>query len=100
MLNFLDDLDSKINGVQSHIDKSVTGDSPWTPYHRLYDRYFYTGGNNSEPSAAKPATAKPAPIAKKTQHDAPLGVSLGDRLKGESLDLFSAPDGQEATDGD
>ena len=41
VLNYLDDLDSKINGIRSHIDKEVDGNSRWTSYHRLYDRYFY-----------------------------------------------------------
>ena len=43
VLNFLDDMDSKINGVQTHIDKEPDSDSAWTQYHRLYDRYFYKG---------------------------------------------------------
>jgi len=41
ILNYLDDLDSKINGIRSHIGKDVDGNSRWTSYHRLYDRYFY-----------------------------------------------------------
>ena len=41
ILNYLDDLDSKINGIRSHIGKEVDGNSRWTSYHRLYDRYFY-----------------------------------------------------------
>ncbi len=91
VLNFLDDLDSKINGVQSHIDKTVSADSAWTPYHRLYDRYFYAGENGAGQNDAKPVEAEVAERSK-GKRDAPLGVSLGDRLKGESLDLFSAPD--------
>lgn len=43
VLNFLDDMDSKINGVQTHFDKEPDSDSPWTQYHRLYDRYFFKG---------------------------------------------------------
>ncbi len=104
-LNFLDDLDSKMNGVQSHIDKNSISDSPWTSYHRLYNRYFYTG---ESPVAAeeKPAES-PAPMAKPVEKvarpvkkDASLGVSLGDRLKGESLDLFAVPVKDGAKDAD
>ncbi|PLX78192.1 MAG: HD family phosphohydrolase [Desulfuromonas sp.] len=43
ILNFLDDLDSKINGVRSHIEREPDRESSWTEYHRLYDRYFYKG---------------------------------------------------------
>lgn len=105
VLNFLDDLDSKMNGVQSHIDKNTPADSPWTSYHRLYNRYFYTG-ERSVTSEDEPVET-PAPMAspvekaaKPVQKSASLGVSLGDRLKGESLDLFSVPvkDGVEDAD--
>ena len=43
ILNFLDDLDSKINGVRTHIEREPDSDSSWTQYHRLYDRYFFNG---------------------------------------------------------
>lgn len=41
ILNYLDDLDSKINGIRTHIGKETESSSHWTSYHRLYDRYFY-----------------------------------------------------------
>jgi len=41
VLNYLDDLDSKINGIQSHIARETASTSRWTAYHRLYDRYFF-----------------------------------------------------------
>jgi 3'-5' exoribonuclease len=41
ILNYLDDLDSKINGIRTHIRKEPVNHSRWTAYHRLYDRYFY-----------------------------------------------------------
>lgn len=107
-LNFLDDLDSKMNGVQSHIDKNSLNDSPWTSYHRLYDRYFYKGDGTAKSSADKvPSAASSAPVKKpetpKKQNEirsAPLGAAIGDRLKGESLELFSAPVREEQNDGD
>uniref|UniRef100_C6E0G5 Metal dependent phosphohydrolase n=1 Tax=Geobacter sp. (strain M21) TaxID=443144 RepID=C6E0G5_GEOSM len=41
ILNYLDDLDSKINGIRTHIRKEPDNPSRWTAYHRLYDRYFF-----------------------------------------------------------
>ena len=41
ILNYLDDLDSKINGIQAHIAKEAASTSRWTAHHRLYDRYFF-----------------------------------------------------------
>jgi 3'-5' exoribonuclease len=104
-LNFLDDLDSKMNGVQSHIDKNSISDSPWTSYHRLYNRYFYTGespaAGEEKPAETPAPMAKPVEkIVKPVKKDEPLGVSLGDRLKGESLDLFSVPVKDGAKDAD
>ncbi len=98
VLNFLDDLDSKINGVQSHIDSHASADSAWTPYHRLYDRYFYTGESGEEERVEPPAAPKEG--GRPERREAPLGVSLGDRLKGESLDLFSGPADDGGKDGD
>jgi len=43
ILNYLDDLDSKINGIRSHIARESVSSSRWTSHHRLYDRYFYKG---------------------------------------------------------
>jgi 3'-5' exoribonuclease len=41
ILNYLDDLDSKINGIQAHIARENASTSRWTAHHRLYDRYFF-----------------------------------------------------------
>ena len=41
ILNYLDDLDSKINGIRAHIAKETASSSRWTAHHRLYDRYFF-----------------------------------------------------------
>jgi 3'-5' exoribonuclease len=43
ILSYLDDLDSKINGIRSHIAKEAVSTSRWTAHHRLYDRYFFKG---------------------------------------------------------
>jgi 3'-5' exoribonuclease len=41
VLNYLDDLDSKINGIRTHMNKELDNGARWTAYHRLYDRYYY-----------------------------------------------------------
>lgn len=46
VLNYLDDLDSKINGIRTHMRKETVNQSRWTGYHRLYDRYFYKSGRD------------------------------------------------------
>ena len=48
ILNYLDDLDSKINGIRLHIDKEAASSSRWTAYHRLYDRYFFKANGLEE----------------------------------------------------
>ncbi|MCX7981871.1 MAG: HD domain-containing protein [Syntrophales bacterium] len=43
MVHQIDDLDAKINAFQEFIKDAPDNDSPWTPYHRLLDRYIYRG---------------------------------------------------------
>jgi 3'-5' exoribonuclease len=102
ILNFIDDLDSKINGVQTHIDKEPDREGNWTNYHRLYDRYFYKG---SAPQAAQKKVPEPSPTptapaslpvekkprsGERKQYNKPLGATLGDQLKEKNFDLFSS----------
>jgi 3'-5' exoribonuclease len=61
VLNYLDDMDSKINGIQTHMDKELDNDNRWTAYHRLYDRYYFRDNGRSEKvgaSQAVPAVAE------------------------------------------
>lgn len=100
VLNFIDDLDSKINGIQTHIDKEPQSDSSWTSYHRLYDRYFYKGLKGQEKTGEeRPAVAVPEfqsrpqqnkPRPEKKRYDKPLGATLAEQLKEKNLDLFAA----------
>lgn len=99
ILNFIDDLDSKINGVQTHIDKEPDREGNWTNYHRLYDRYFYKGATKVQPTEeikpAEPAFIPPQPEVKpqrekRKKFNKPLGATLGEQLKEKNLDLFSA----------
>ena len=48
ILNYLDDMDSKINGIRAHIAKESVSTSRWTAYHRLYDRYFFKSNGMEE----------------------------------------------------
>lgn len=108
VLNFIDDLDSKINGIQTHIDKEPAREGNWTSYHRLYDRYFYKGGaaqSAAEEEATPPkleespaAAPRPQPAPGRKPYDKPLGFTLAEQLKGKNLDLFSAiPDKGDET---
>ncbi|NJD91842.1 MAG: HD domain-containing protein [Geobacter sp.] len=59
VLNYLDDLDSKINGIRTHINKEGEMQGNWTAYHRLYDRYFYV--DRSEESREVEVIPEPEP---------------------------------------
>lgn len=48
ILNYLDDLDSKINGIRAHIAKEAVSTSRWSAHHRLYDRYFFKSNGMEE----------------------------------------------------
>jgi 3'-5' exoribonuclease len=100
ILNFIDDLDSKINGIQTHIDKEPERSGDWTSYHRLYDRYFYaphspgqTAASAAEllppsaPPQSAPADFPVPPKARRARHE-PLGFTLGEQLAGQNLSLF------------
>lgn len=93
-LNFLDDLDSKLNGVAAHIEREVEAPSAWTSHHRLYDRYFYKGERVASAPLKSPVVAEVAPQSatamappvKKPQKS--FGINLGDQLRNANLDLF------------
>ena len=93
VLNFLDDLDSKINGVTAHIEREAESPSDWTSHHRLYDRYFYKGVKTSAATAPSPVvppaqvTPATAPAEKKPLQKS-FGLNLGEQLRSVNLDLF------------
>jgi 3'-5' exoribonuclease len=41
MLNYLDDLDAKMEGLKNFILKEKHSDSKWTSYNKLFDRYIF-----------------------------------------------------------
>jgi 3'-5' exoribonuclease len=103
VLSFIDDLDSKINGIQTHIDKEPDREGNWTNYHRLYDLYFYKGNGRKAvaeqplPIVAEADAAPPQPQSqpirptdKKQRFNQPLGATLAEQLKEKNLDLFSS----------
>lgn len=105
VLNFIDDLDSKINGVLAHIEKEPHSESNWTGYHRLYDRYFYKGpaAAGKKETGEKKVERKNSPSspARQTEkkkgaqnYNKPLGATLGEQLKDKNLDLFSSLGGK------
>jgi len=96
ILNYLDDLDAKINGIRTHIGREPDNPSRWSSYHKLYDRYYYkdSPGAAEEFGEVVPVepTITPAPDRKSPQlvekekkgfHNNPFG-----NLKNENLDLF------------
>jgi 3'-5' exoribonuclease len=93
VLNYLDDLDSKINGIRSHIAKEPEG-TRWTSYHRLYDRYFYRECGHAVPVEQEPSSppeterlAPPAPDRKEREEKTSFRNSPFGALNG-NLDLF------------
>jgi len=101
VLNYLDDMDSKINGVISHIDRETSEGSSWTSYHRFYERYFFTPpSEGTAPQVVTPSLPpKELPVEKvvqketrRTHETRRFGTSLADQLKEKSLDLFSVDD--------
>jgi 3'-5' exoribonuclease len=98
ILNFIDDLDSKINGVRTHLDKEAASESSWTQYHRLYDRYFFKGfgGQTDGAEMAPPPPAVPAaepPAVPRHERSAPraqFNNTLEEKLKGMTPSLFAS----------
>ena len=92
ILNYLDDLDSKINGIRTHIRKEPENRTGWTSYHRLYDRYFYK--NNLLEDEAPPVemipSEEPQPSRDQGEEARRKGFSNNpfEDLKGKNLDLF------------
>lgn len=105
ILNFLDDLDSKINGVRTHIEREPDSESSWTQYHRLYDRYFFKG-KNGRPAAVKALEKPPEPAARQVavpDRERPrsprpqFSNTLAEQLKSKKIDL-SGVDRQDEND--
>ncbi len=100
ILNFIDDLDSKINGVRTHLDKEADSEAAWSQYHRLYDRYFFKGYNEQTEAVAAPAApvAASAPPAAAPERSGgrgtPFNRALEEQLRGMTPNLFGPPPGE------
>jgi 3'-5' exoribonuclease len=46
LLNYIDEIDSKVNGIRDFMASEEPGQS-WTAYHKLLGRHFYKGANGS-----------------------------------------------------
>ncbi len=66
IVHYMDDLDAKVNAFQETIREDRDGESDWTAYHRLFDRYIYKGRKQNGERAGK----SPAP----EDSDTPGGV--------------------------
>ncbi|NOX25254.1 MAG: HD domain-containing protein, partial [Deltaproteobacteria bacterium] len=76
VLNFLDDLDAKMNYLDRLSLKSVGDDYQWTDYQRNMERYFYVTG---QPAGQTEAAVKPDPAdGKSVQDDAAKQPTLWD----------------------
>jgi len=42
LLNYIDEIDAKVNGIRDFIAKEDSNES-WTSYHKLFERHFYKG---------------------------------------------------------
>ena len=46
LLNYIDEIDSKVNGIREFIDREDPGEK-WTSFHRLLERFFYIGNKKA-----------------------------------------------------
>ena len=42
LLNYIDEIDSKVNGIRDFISREDPGEA-WTAYHKVFERHFYKG---------------------------------------------------------
>jgi hypothetical protein len=89
MVHYLDDMDSKLQGVLDLAEKENT-ESPWTHFNRLFGRPMYKSSlpdmeaslkwGASPPSSAENQPKISVPQRKPRPHE-PLTTSLADQLK-------------------
>ena len=105
ILNFLDDLDSKINGVRTHIEREPDSESAWTQYHKHYDRYFFKGvghtvlSDKADPGQGEEKIKSPDPVSGEPsgREGSRFSNTLGEQLKNKDLNLL-VKDNQDNSD--
>lgn len=102
VLNYLDDMDSKINGIRHHIAKETASSSRWTVHHRLYDRYFFKGNGLEEeygqpcpvPAEEPPQPVRESPSQRPEPRREKASFSNRPLQKLENLNLFNNGSGE------
>jgi 3'-5' exoribonuclease len=53
IINYLDDLEAKINNFQATIRKENVAEGSWTSYSKMHDRYLYRARNVGNPASSE-----------------------------------------------
>ncbi len=77
MVHYLDDMDSKLQGVMDLAAKDDNPDSTWVPFNRLFGRPMYIG---TPKDLEEKGEGQNSPTKKKSYSE-PLSTNLGDVLK-------------------
>jgi 3'-5' exoribonuclease len=59
IINYLDDLEAKINNFQATIKKEHVAEGSWTSYSKMHDRYLYRQSGYSVPEAGSKEVEEP-----------------------------------------
>jgi 3'-5' exoribonuclease len=98
VLHYLDDMDSKINGIQAHMARDTAQNSRWTGHHRLYNLYFFTGNGNDQQeelnALAEPLAAAAPEQDKKEPKQASPKAGFGNQPFAALQSLQLAPEGE------
>ena len=76
VLNYLDDMDSKINGIRTHMNKELDNGGRWTAYHRLYDRYYYRENCAAEERVSSPVAVQEQAVSEVIREPEPVPIQL------------------------
>lgn len=92
VLHYLDDMDSKINGIQAHMARETAQGNRWTSHHRLYNLYFFTGnGNDQQEELSSLVEAAPELDKKELK---PVRTGFGNQPFAALQSLQLAPEGE------
>jgi len=80
ILSYLDDLDAKVNSVQSFIEKERNSETNWTSYHRLFERNIYTQNFLEYEEEPDKETKNKSDSSESPNHDRGQTLTLFDNL--------------------